>query len=80
MNMNILENNGIAFIGSSGFGKSTILKSINRMNNLVESFHKKGQIILEGNDIYDNYDEYKLRKEEWFFKEQILFQNQFMII
>lgn len=62
--MNILENNGIAFIGPSGFGKSTILKSINRMNNLVESFHKKGQIILEGNDIYDNYDEYKLRKEE----------------
>lgn len=62
-NMSIEEHKVTAFIGPSGCGKSTLLKSINRMNDLVESFHKKGQILLEGNDIYDNYDEYTLRKD-----------------
>ena len=61
--MAIEENKVTAFIGPSGCGKSTLLRSINRMNDLVESFHKKGDILLNGRDIYKNYDEYKLRKE-----------------
>lgn len=63
VSMNIEENKVTAFIGPSGCGKSTLLKSINRMNDLVESFHKKGRILLNGKDIYDGYDEYKLRRE-----------------
>lgn len=63
VSMNIEENKVTAFIGPSGCGKSTLLKSINRMNDLVESFHKKGQILLNGKDIYEGYDEYKLRRE-----------------
>ena len=63
VSMDIEENKVTAFIGPSGCGKSTLLKSINRMNDLVETFHHKGVITLEDNDIYNNYDEYKLRKE-----------------
>lgn len=61
--MDIPENEVTAFIGPSGCGKSTLLKSINRMNDLVESFSHGGNIYLNDQDIYDNYDEYKLRKE-----------------
>ena len=63
VSINIEKNKVTAFIGPSGCGKSTLLKSINRMNDLVESFSKKGKILLNRNDIYENYDEYKLRKE-----------------
>ncbi|NLW52778.1 MAG: phosphate ABC transporter ATP-binding protein [Tissierellia bacterium] len=62
-NMEIEENKVTAFIGPSGCGKSTLLKSINRMNDLVEVFHKKGSIKLEGIDVYEDYDEYLLRKD-----------------
>lgn len=61
--MEIEENKVTAFIGPSGCGKSTLLKSINRMNDLVDSFHKDGNILLEGRDIYKDYDEYRLRKD-----------------
>lgn len=63
VSMDIVENEVTAYIGPSGCGKSTLLKSINRMNDLVEVFHKKGEILLNGTDVYDNMDEYKLRKE-----------------
>ena len=41
-----------ALIGPSGCGKSTFLRCLNRMNDYVESCEVKGQILLEGNDIY----------------------------
>ena len=41
-----------ALIGPSGCGKSTILRSINRMNDLIEGFKLKGQILFENIDIY----------------------------
>lgn len=63
VNLNIEKNKVTAFIGPSGCGKSTLLKSINRMNDLVESFSKEGEMLLEGKDIYQKYDEYLLRKE-----------------
>jgi len=41
-----------AFIGPSGCGKSTVLRSINRMNDLINGFRFEGHIHFRGNDIY----------------------------
>lgn len=51
--MDIAENQITAFIGPSGCGKSTFLKSLNRMNDLVEGCKITGDIRLMGEDIYD---------------------------
>ncbi len=51
-----------ALIGPSGCGKSTFLKSLNRMNDLVEGCRIEGEIRLDGVDIYDKYDVNMLRK------------------
>lgn len=52
-----------AFIGPSGCGKSTFLKSLNRMNDLVEGCRITGDIRLMGEDIYDkNMDVSVLRR------------------
>ena len=58
----IEEKQIVAFIGPSGCGKSTLLKSINRMNDLVEGCRIKGQILLDGEDVYGNMDVNLLRK------------------
>lgn len=50
-----------ALIGPSGCGKSTFLKSLNRMNDLVEGCRIDGKITLDGIDIY-NLDVNSLRK------------------
>lgn len=63
VSMEIEKNEVTAFIGPSGCGKSTILKSINRMNDLVEGFSTKGLIALDGKDIYKDIDVYSLRKD-----------------
>lgn len=47
------ENAITAIIGPSGCGKSTFLRSINRMNDLIEGVHVKGSIALDGKNIYD---------------------------
>ena len=63
INMNIEENEVVAFIGPSGCGKSTFLRLFNRMNDLIPGSRLEGQIIIDGQDIYDrrvNVDE--LRK------------------
>lgn len=51
-----------ALIGPSGCGKSTFLKSLNRMNDLVEDCRIEGEITFYGVDIYKNYDVNILRK------------------
>lgn len=51
-----------ALIGPSGCGKSTFLKSLNRMNDLVEGCRIEGEITFDGVDIYRNYDVNILRK------------------
>ena len=57
-----VESNEItALIGPSGCGKSTLLKSLNRMNDLVEGCQVKGEIMLDGESIY-NLDVNNLRK------------------
>ena len=52
VNMEIQANEITAFIGPSGCGKSTLLKSLNRMNDLVEGCRIRGDILLDGEDIY----------------------------
>ncbi len=51
-----------ALIGPSGCGKTTFLKSLNRMNDLVEGCRIEGEITLDGVDIYKNYDVNMLRR------------------
>ncbi len=63
INMEIEEKNITAFIGPSGCGKSTLLKSLNRMNDLVEGCKIDGKVLLNGEDIYYNYDVNLLRKK-----------------
>ena len=51
-----------ALIGPSGCGKSTLVKTLNRMNDLIEGCKISGQILLDGEDIYGNIDVNMLRK------------------
>ena len=63
INIAIPEKEITAFIGPSGCGKSTFLKSLNRMNDLVEGCRISGDIKLDGVDIYkDKMDVNVLRK------------------
>lgn len=52
VSLEIPKNQIIAFIGPSGCGKSTLIKSLNRMNDLVEGCRIEGDIMLDGKDIY----------------------------
>lgn len=61
--MQIKEKAITAFIGPSGCGKSTFLKTLNRLNDLVEGVRIEGKIELDGEDIYaSNLDVTLLRK------------------
>lgn len=53
INIEIKPNEVVAFIGPSGCGKSTFLRLFNRMNDLIPDTHLKGQIIIDGKDIYE---------------------------
>ena len=53
INMEIPANKVTAFIGPSGCGKSTCLKTLNRMNDLVDNCKITGLVTLDGEDIYD---------------------------
>jgi len=49
----IPERSVMALIGPSGCGKSTFLRSLNRMNELIEKTRHHGQIVLDSDDIYE---------------------------
>lgn len=68
--MEIPANEITAFIGPSGCGKSTFIKSLNRMNDLVEGCKITGSVKLDGEDIYGNIDVNLLRK-----RVGMVFQN-----
>ena len=51
VSMDIQENAVTAFIGPSGCGKSTFLKTLNRMNDLVDGVRIDGKVLLDGEDI-----------------------------
>lgn len=57
------EKSVTALIGPSGCGKSTFLRTLNRMNDIIEGTRVHGKITLEGEDIYDpDVDVVQLRK------------------
>ena len=62
VSMDIMEREITAFIGPSGCGKSTLVKSLNRMNDLIEGCKITGKIQLDNEDIYGSMDVNQLRK------------------
>jgi phosphate transport system ATP-binding protein len=64
LNLTIPEKQVTALIGPSGCGKSTFLRTLNRMNDLIESARHEGLIKIEGSDINKSgYDVTELRKK-----------------
>ena len=61
INMQIDEHKITAFIGPSGCGKSTFLKTLNRMNDLVENVKIDGKVELDGQNIFKDMDAITLR-------------------
>lgn len=61
INMQIDEHKITAFIGPSGCGKSTFLKTLNRMNDLVEGVKIEGKVELDGKNIFKDMDAITLR-------------------
>ena len=61
INIDIKENKVTALIGPSWCGKSTFLRTLNRMNDLIENVTIKGKIEVDGEDIYQTEDVIKLR-------------------
>ncbi len=61
INMDIESNRITSLIGPSGCGKSTFIKTLNRMNDLVEGTRVLGEVTLDGSDIYKNIDLIELR-------------------
>ena len=57
----LLKGEHIGLIGANGAGKSTFLKTLNRMNDLVENCKIDGKVLLDGTDIYKDMDEITLR-------------------
>ena len=62
VNLDIVAGAITAFIGPSGCGKSTLLKTLNRMNDLIEGCRIKGEVLLDGENIYGSMDVNLLRK------------------
>ena len=54
LNFNIPARKVTAIIGPSGCGKSTFLRTLNRMNDIIEGTRVEGQILIDGHDIYGN--------------------------
>ncbi len=64
ININIKKNMVTSLIGPSGCGKSTFIRTLNRMNDLIDSFKMTGTVLLDGGDIYDpKVDVVDLRKK-----------------
>lgn len=53
ISLTVPNNQVVAFIGPSGCGKSTFLRLFNRMNDLIPATRLEGQILIDGEDIYD---------------------------
>ena len=62
INMEIEKNSVTALIGPSGCGKSTFLRTLNRMNDLIDGVKIEGQVLFEGKDVYTELNEIELRK------------------
>jgi len=64
INMNIPEKKVTAFIGPSGCGKSTFIRSLNRMNDIIDGTRLEGKVLIDEKDIYSPLaDVVELRKK-----------------
>jgi len=64
VSMTVPERSVTAFIGPSGCGKSTFLRTLNRMNDIIEGTRVTGKVLLEGQDVYAaSVDVVQLRKK-----------------
>lgn len=64
LNLKIQKNTVTSLIGPSGCGKSTFIRTLNRMNDLIDTFKHDGTVLLDGKDIYDpKIDVVDLRKK-----------------
>lgn len=64
INLPIVNKQITAIIGPSGCGKSTVLRSFNRMNELVPSAHATGEVLFHGKNIYDpDVDPVEVRRQ-----------------
>lgn len=64
INMNIAEKKVTALIGPSGCGKSTFLRTLNRMNDIIDGVKLEGKVEIDGKDIYGPLtDVVELRKK-----------------
>jgi phosphate transport system ATP-binding protein len=64
ISLDIPANRVTALIGPSGCGKSTFLRSLNRMNDLIDNVRTDGSVLIDGTDIYHNgIDVVELRKK-----------------
>ena len=61
VSLDIKEKEVTALIGPSGCGKSTFLRTLNRMNDLIDGVRVIGNINIDGEDIYTSNDVIKLR-------------------
>ena len=61
INTTITKGEVIAIIGPSGCGKSTFLKTLNRMNDLIEGVKIDGEVYLDGANIFTEMDDITLR-------------------
>jgi phosphate transport system ATP-binding protein len=64
INLNIEQNKITALIGPSGCGKTTFLRTLNRMNDLIDNVRIEGEVLFNNKNIYDkNIDLVDLRKK-----------------
>ena len=54
ISLGIPERSVVAFIGPSGCGKTTLLRLLNRMNDLIDGTRHTGQVLLDGREVYDH--------------------------
>ena len=63
ISIEVYANQITAIIGPSGCGKSTLLRSFNRMNDLIPGVRVEGQVLLDGQDIFNGTDVVELRRQ-----------------
>ena len=65
VNINIEANKVTAFIGPSGCGKSTVLRTLDRMHEIIPGAHCEGEVLLEGKNLYDkDVDPVAVRRDD----------------
>jgi phosphate transport system ATP-binding protein len=62
VSMDMETNRVTALIGPSGCGKSTFLKTLNRMNDLIDGVTIRGEVYYDNTNVYEDYDVIELRK------------------